>query len=219
MESLPELSFINGDLKDVQRPWVAHTILHNIPVGAKCLEIGGGDPHVADFLTKKGYRVTVIDPYDGRHGGPSDMSEFVVGYPDITFIRGEFPSGTQHIKDESFDCVYSVSVLEHVPGQVASTFHREIKRLLKTGGFNIHAIDHVTMGNGADFHYENLVQWAAGFDITHASVDSILTKSNADADCYFLSAEAHNKWRGHLSYSQFPMRRVIGINVLTRPTL
>ena len=65
-DHLPALASVNGDLKDVQRPWTLKAILGRVPSGGRLLEIGAGDPHVADMLARIGYDVTLIDPYDGR---------------------------------------------------------------------------------------------------------------------------------------------------------
>ena len=63
----------NGDLKDVQRPWVLKAIVGAVPPGSRLLEIGAGEPLVAELLARLGYDVTVVDPYDGRDRGPTDL--------------------------------------------------------------------------------------------------------------------------------------------------
>jgi hypothetical protein len=207
------LSFSNGDLKDIQRPWVLDQIKSLVSIGSHCVEIGGGDPHVAHLLTQIGYKVTVIDPYDGRHGGPSNIKEYINNYPDIDFIQGEFPSATRSFAHGIAQCVYSISVLEHIPGNVAKNFSQEIKRLTSGKGVTIHSIDHVLLGHGSEFHRDNLAQWCESFGITADTLSRKLTEIDADPDCYFLSAESHEKWRGLLSYEKFPMRRVVSINI------
>ena len=47
----------NGDLKDVQRPWMLKAILGKVPVGGRVLEIGAGEPLVGDILSRIGYEV------------------------------------------------------------------------------------------------------------------------------------------------------------------
>jgi hypothetical protein len=44
-------------LKDVQRPWMLKAVFGRLPRGARLLEIGGGDPWVADLLARLGYEV------------------------------------------------------------------------------------------------------------------------------------------------------------------
>ena len=54
--------------------------------------------------------------------------------------------------EERFDCVYSISVLEHLP---AAAIERTCAALLEhtdAGGFTIHAVDHVLLGPGDADH-------------------------------------------------------------------
>jgi hypothetical protein len=55
-----------------------------LPVGSRLLEIGAGQPLVAAFLAELGYDVTIIDPYDGSGGGPTDYQLFVQLYPNVS---------------------------------------------------------------------------------------------------------------------------------------
>jgi ubiquinone/menaquinone biosynthesis C-methylase UbiE len=45
------------------------------------------------------------------------------------------------IPENYFDCIYSASTLEHVPAQFTAAVWRHMDRLLKPGGFMLHAID------------------------------------------------------------------------------
>jgi hypothetical protein len=109
LERLPLLATASRDLKDVQRPWALKAIAAAVPPGSRLLEIGAGEPLVAGMLARDGYDVTVVDPYDGRDGGPSDVE----APPGVRVIRGLFPRDVPAA--ERFDCVYSISVLEHLP--------------------------------------------------------------------------------------------------------
>src|SRR5215207_9248405 len=48
-EHINPLACAQGDLKDVQRPWTFKAILASIPRGGRLLEIGAGQPFVADL--------------------------------------------------------------------------------------------------------------------------------------------------------------------------
>jgi hypothetical protein len=37
-----------------------------------------------------------------------------------------------------------------------------------------------------------------------------------DPEAYWVSAEAHESWRGRLPYEHYPMRRIASIGLLTR---
>jgi hypothetical protein len=107
-ESLDELRPItplDGDLKNVQRPWAAKAILANVPPPARLLEIGGGEPTVCGFLEELGYDVTLVDPYDGFGNGPTDFERYVTQFPNVNIIREYFRPGlpglTPHLSTPS----------------------------------------------------------------------------------------------------------------------
>ena len=37
-----------------------------------------------------------------------------------------------------------------------------------------------------------------------------------DPETYFVSAEAHNRWRGGVPYEQYAMRRIVSVNLFSR---
>ena len=45
------------------------------------------------------------------------------------------------LPDGSFDCVFSISVLEHVPDDAMKSVARDVRRVLKSGGVSSHSID------------------------------------------------------------------------------
>ena len=56
VDELPQIAALDGDLKNVQRPWAVKAILGAVPPPARLLEIGGGEPIVSGFLTELGAR-------------------------------------------------------------------------------------------------------------------------------------------------------------------
>jgi ubiquinone/menaquinone biosynthesis C-methylase UbiE len=215
-DNMRPLASICGDLKDVQRPWMIKAILASVPTGSRLCEIGAGEPFVADFLSKCGYEVTIVDPYDGSGQGPTGFDTFSASYPDIRFVRENFSRELPAFSDGYFDAIYSISVLEHVPRNEVLSVCRGIKRYCKLGGVSIHAIDHVLRGNGDTYHHDHLLLYADSLGIPRGSLEQILKHCEIDVETYFLSAEGHNLWRGAMSYESFPMRKVISVNLLSR---
>lgn len=212
VDALPELAKLSGDLKDVQRPWALKAILGTIPSGARLLEIGAGDPYVADVLSRLGYDVTVVDPYDGRDRGPNAFEAIRDGHPHVRFVRGGFPEAMP-AADAPYDCIYSISVLEHIPQEEVPNLLAGIRRLSTATATTIHAIDHVHLGVGDAAHRARLrvIVHEAGIEPAH--LDDLLAAIDDDPDAYFLSAEGHNLWRGSQPYDEFPMRRCVSIQL------
>lgn len=55
---------------------------------------------VAAILAELGYSVTVIDPYDGSGGGPTQFEDFVRLYPKVRIVRAEFQPDLPQLKNQ-----------------------------------------------------------------------------------------------------------------------
>ena len=200
------------DMKDLQRCWMVKAILGNAERGSRVLEIGAGEPLVAGMLSRLGYDVTVVDDYQGGGNGPREFKRFQTAYPDVHFVRELFPP-SEPLGDD-FAAVFSISVLEHVPlehvGDVVSKGHELVQ---KRGGCSIHAVDHVLAGWGADEHREKLDRIIAGLGLSEQDLATQIGVMEGDPETYFVSAEAHNRWRGDLPYDQYTMRRIGSVNL------
>lgn len=212
-EVLPGLSSANGDMKDVQRCWMLKAVVGNVEPGGRVVELGAGEPLVAGVLARLGYQVVVVDPYDGSGNGPLEYRAFRRAYPDLRFVRDSFPP-----HDDLGRCaaVYSISVLEHVPVDSIEAVVAAARELVAPDGCCIHAVDHVVRGWGAAEHQERLARIASASEIGPELLERTLVAIEEDPDTYFVSAEAHDRWRGALAYDEYPMRRIASVNVFTR---
>jgi glycosyltransferase involved in cell wall biosynthesis/ADP-heptose:LPS heptosyltransferase/ubiquinone/menaquinone biosynthesis C-methylase UbiE len=126
------------DLKAYQDLLVYNLIKTYIPKNSKLLEIGGGNSRVIEAL-KNDYECWNIDKFEGNGNGPTKFNlnngvHFVLDY------MGNFNST---LPDNYFDCVYSISTLEHVP-ENDKTFEnilKDMNRVLKPDGFSFHCFD------------------------------------------------------------------------------
>jgi SAM-dependent methyltransferase len=214
-DHLRPLATANLDLKDSQRPWMLKAILSRVPRGGRLLEIGAGEPFVADLLERLGYEVTIVDPYDGSGNGPQEYQAFRKQCPDIEFVRGQFTDKTTGFSERSFDGIYSISVLEHIPDEVLPGVFGGLRKFLKPGGVTLHAIDHVHKGAGDRAHLEKLRLMMSAFGLPLQGLDKMLAEMTLDTETYYLAAEAHNRWRGGIPYDQFPMRVCVSIQTCT----
>ena len=89
--------------------------------------------------------------------------------------------------------------------------------LTASGGCSIHAIDHVVAGWGAEAHLERLEEIVRGSGLGVERLGTLIEELRANPDTYFVSAEAHERWRGALPYEDYPMRRIASIGVFSRP--
>jgi cyclopropane fatty-acyl-phospholipid synthase-like methyltransferase len=190
-------------------------ILSKVHGRRRLLEIGAGEPIIADLLRQLGHEVWIVDPYDGSGNGPTQYERYRAQYPDLKFVRAVFSDGLRELKENSFDCIFSISVLEHVPCPALKSVFDGMRRFLKRDGSTIHAIDHVHRGNGADSHLENLRCMIEGFGFQQDELDALLAALSNDTETYYLSAESHNRWRAGVPYDRFPMRVCVSIQVVS----
>jgi len=215
-DQLHPIATANGDLKDNQRPWALKAILSVVPPGGRVLEIGAGEPFIADILDRLGYEVWVVDPYDGTGNGPLEYERFQKECPRVHFVRGYFCEHVLPAPPAGFDCIYSISVLEHVSVKLLEGVFAGLKKYLRPNGWSIHAVDHIHRGNGAVEHCEKLRSIVRGSGLEENTLTQLVERMNEDPETYFLSAESHNRWRGGLSYDEFPMRVCVSIQLVSQ---
>jgi hypothetical protein len=215
-DHLPSLSSVQNDLKDLQRPWTVKAALGLLPKGSRLLEIGAGQPLVAGLLADLGYDVTVIDPYDGSGGGPTEFQSFIHLYPTIRIIRDQFRLDAPQLKDEIFDGIYSISVLEHVLEPELGALFQAVSSHLRPGGQSFHSVDCVVQGSGAAYHFEQC--WrianyqreiAGGSSMERKALVELFERADEDIETCYLSAAGHNLWRSETPYEMFPFRKVL----------
>ena len=165
------------------------------------------------MLRRQGYEVWVVDPYDGTGNGPQDFEYFCKEYPGLRFVRELFTSSFRAAPPQTFDCIYSISVLEHVPSDALGALFAGMRRSLKPTGISIHAVDHVLKGRGADAHLAHLRKMTQLFGLEVAELQEVLERLQNDVETYYLSAESHNRWRGSMAYDDFPMRTCVSVQI------
>jgi len=221
----PQIVRFESSLKDVQRPWAIKSILATLPIGSNILEIGGGEPLVSGFLQKLGYQVTLIDPYDGSGNGPKEYQHFKRLYSRIRVVKAYFEKDCPALMGETFDCIFSVSVLEHIPTENLKNLFEGISQFLKPGGHSIHCIDDIVDGPTADWHFQEVREaLALQFQLQKPTLSRPDTYSQAesrlkqlydqlqnDIDTYYLSPLEHYRWKNGMSYDEYSFRKTISV--------
>ena len=226
-ESLDELSQMkatDGDLKNVQRPWAVKAILGNVPPPARLLEVGGGEPIASGFLSELGYDVTLVDPYDGFGNGPTDYQRYVELFPHVKIIREYFRPGMEALAAESFDAIFSISVLEHIPTTSLSSCFEAMAEFLAPQGVSIHCFDFILQGVGDAYDFANAQcilseqQKLAGQTPGPEPFEHLVERLKADVETFFLSPQGHHHWRGGKPYADFPFRKVVSLQTIAQRT-
>ncbi len=160
-----------------------------------------------------------VDPYDGTGNGPTEYKIFVKNFPEVRLIRQFLRPDMEELskEKESFDAIYSISVLEHVPlSALEEDVFPAIKMYLRPQGLSIHAIDMVRKGIGDKESLSMLLKIAELSEIPEVDVMQGLEQMDDDVETYYLSAEGHNLWRNGILYEKFPMRKCTSMQVCAR---
>lgn len=132
-------------LKVYQDLLIMAFIANYVPKGARILEIGGGDSRVIAYFRNL-YTFYNIDKLEGLGSGPTTINS-----NDFILIKDYMGNFNQALEEKSFDFVFSISALEHVPSndqQLFKNIFEDIQRVLKPGGFSLHAFDIVIKDGG-----------------------------------------------------------------------
>ena len=121
-------------LKDIQDT-IAYSYLYD-KVGMNIAEIGAGHSRLLQPLTQTNH-CHAIDEYKGVGGGPKNRPLL----DKVEFVSCSIGNSKSVIVEESFDIIYSVSVVEHVPSNQLPAFFSDCRRILKPGGLMVHLID------------------------------------------------------------------------------
>jgi SAM-dependent methyltransferase len=151
-ESYPDI-FLNQFKTRSLKPLGHATIIeyvnkHFIESGKTCnvLEIGhGGDsPFFKIFSNSDKIKCYGIDDYDKDNTvSISALEKLRALYTNVTFYNGYLGGGYggAELPSDFFDLVFSVSVVEHIPTDSLKNFNKDIFRILRPGGLQIHSYD------------------------------------------------------------------------------
>lgn len=104
-------------------PWALERAA--LPDGARILDAGAGDSILPVYLAKLGHEVTVVDvSFDGRLGEWHDV--------EIEYVRADLAD--MPFQADSFDAVFCISVIEHLPDERIPGALAELRRVLRPGG-------------------------------------------------------------------------------------
>ena len=194
-----------ANLKLYQDILVYNFIVDNLPPGSKLLEVGGGNSRVIQAL-KQQYEIWNVDKFEGVGNGPQQIYD-QLGYHLVSAYMGEF---SPELPDDYFDCVFSLSTLEHVYPENDETFKNvcdDINRVLKWGGLSLHLFDVVIEKEGVQTNvWTNQLLLYIFQHIETVNQMTPFSEMQEDGDLYVMSEEAYNAmWEPvtHQSYKLF----------------
>lgn len=221
LDELRQITAMDGDLKNMQRPWAVKAVLANLPPPARLLEIGGGEPIVSGFLSELGYNVTLVDPYDGFGNGPTDYQRYVDLFPHVKIVREYFRPGLSVLAAGSFDAIFSVSVLEHLKANALTSCFEAMAEFLSPEGISIHCFDFILQGVGDAHDFANAQRILAEQhkimgQIGAEPFENLVQRLRTDVETFFLSPQGHHHWRRGQPYADFPFRKVVSLQTIAR---
>ncbi len=197
------------DLKFYQDILAYTFIVENIPPGAKLLEVGGGNSRVIEAL-KSDYECWNLDKFEGEGNGPREVKN-AKNYRLVFDYIGNF---NRELPDNYFDCVFSISTLEHLPEDEA-TFKNvceDLNRVLKPGGFSLHCLD-VVIKKDSVWSRGILPYMFDNIQTLHQKIPFEEMKQNADL--YVMSKAAYDRgWRSLTKQSYEEFGKPVSYNIL-----
>lgn len=132
-------------IKAHNRPWIEAT--GKFSSGQKVIEVGGAYSLLPKYLADRyGVEAWIGDDFGigtnnkiwSRWGDPRLLPD---KYPSIKYVFEPFGKFDKKYPDNYFDCIFSVSTLEHIPFKYRLNVFRDMHRCLKPNGRQLHTID------------------------------------------------------------------------------
>lgn len=146
LEAFPGYSDDQWGIKAHNRPWI--DTAGQFKAGEKIAEVGGAYSLLPEFLAQRyGTESWILDDFGGysketelwqRWGDPD---QWIAKHPSVRYVKQPLGFFSQEIPNDYFDCVFSVSTLEHIPQALWPAAFRDMLRITKPGGRQLHAID------------------------------------------------------------------------------
>jgi 2-polyprenyl-3-methyl-5-hydroxy-6-metoxy-1,4-benzoquinol methylase len=206
--------FFNVDMDDVdlkcyQDLFIYNFLLTNLPRGSKILEVGGGNSRIFRWFSSY-YDITILDKFEGNGNGPQVIPEHLKNI----VIRDYLGSFNNELKNNSFDCVFSLSVLEHIPfdSETMQNVTKDIERLLKPNGISVHVVDCV-LKNENNYWKHPIVDELMKLTNNKNTIQA--SELSEDKDFYYMSEKAYNKtWKIHTKKSYCEHGKAFSVNII-----
>ncbi|NMG59558.1 class I SAM-dependent methyltransferase [Geitlerinema sp. P-1104] len=145
LELFPGYTPDQWGVKAHNRPWIVEA--GKFLVGQKIIEVGGAYSLLPKYLHDEyGCEAWIGDDFGmkegdklwSRWGNPHHLPK---KYPQVKYIFENFGSYSEKFPDSYFDCIFSVSTLEHIAKNKRIDVFKDMNRCLRPGGKQLHTID------------------------------------------------------------------------------
>ncbi|HBB30447.1 MAG TPA: hypothetical protein DDZ80_15275 [Cyanobacteria bacterium UBA8803] len=135
---------LNSLARSFEYPWCFFAT--PLEAGMQVLEVGAGSSGFQFVLAKSRLEVTSVDPLIN----PSKQVNWIFTAEQFNNLNQAFGGKVNFIQDflqnaqlerDTYDRVFSISAIEHIPPEEIAPLVQEIARILKLGGFFIATID------------------------------------------------------------------------------
>ena len=207
-------------MKNLQRCWMVKAVLASVPRGLapgrdRRRRAAGRRAALAARLRGRGRRPLRRQ----RQRAARVLAASRRAYPDLRFIRDQFPPRTG--LGGQFDCVYSISVLEHVPLEAIDGGDRRGRANGSASAAAARSTRSTTCSPaGAPTRTARASSGSSPPRARRRAARGARSSAmERDPETYLVSAEAHNQWRGAVPYDSYPMRRIGSVNLFARAGL
>lgn len=145
LEDFPGYTSDQWGIKAHNRPWIAEN--GQFKKGQRIIEVGGAYSLLPKYLSDR-YQLEawIGDDFGAstgsnlwsRWGNPQELPN---KYPSVKYVFENFGTYSKQYPYRGFDRIFSVSTLEHIPGQQRLDVFKDMHRCLKPGGMQLHTID------------------------------------------------------------------------------
>lgn len=121
------------------RNWDKHERVLDVGAGYSPLPIHIQQTYGCEVWAADDFGISVDDSFWARN---TSAHEHIAAHPEVRYLLERLGDPvTSSLPYNYFDAIYSVSTLEHVPGEVMAGVWKHMDALLKPGGEMLHAID------------------------------------------------------------------------------
>ena len=166
------LPFVEWGIKGHNRPWVIAN--GNFTKGEKVIEVGGAYSALPQYLSDKiNIEAWVMDDFGieskedlwSRWGNREELKS---KYPSVKYVFERAGEGGNNVPLDYFDCVYTVSTLEHIPWNDMKKVFDHMCKMLKPGGRMLHCVDlSIPLGIHKTSDAKGILLGTVGYSLYH----------------------------------------------------